>query len=80
VKQTGLTFLVLACGAIGAALSVALLLMIPTDGVHNGYHELIAKELPVLVFVTGMGFGIGALIALLWLFLQRLFTTHAPGA
>lgn len=78
MSRVGLTFLVLTCGGIGAVLSVALLLMIPTDGVHDGYRELIANDLPVLVFVTGMGFGIGALIALVWLALQWLFAANAP--
>jgi hypothetical protein len=80
VNRLGLTFVVLACGAVGAALSVALLLMIPTDGVHNGYHELLTNDLPVLVFVTGLGFGLGVLIALLWSILQRLFAANTPGA
>jgi len=80
VNRPGLTFFALACGAVGAVLSVALLLMIPTDGVHSGYHELLTNDLPVLVFVTGLGFGIGVMIALLWSILQRLFAANTPRA
>jgi hypothetical protein len=78
VNQLGLTFFVLSCGTVGAVLSVALLLIIPTDDVHNGFQELIANDLLVLVFATGMGSGIGALVALLWLVLLRLFAANAP--
>jgi hypothetical protein len=69
----------LACGSLGAVLSVILLLMIPTDG-GSGYRELIANDLPVLVFAVGIGFGVGMLVALLWSLLHRLFAPHAPGA
>jgi hypothetical protein len=75
VNRLGSTLLMLACGSLGAVLSVAFLLMIPTDGAH-GLRALIADELPVLVFAAGMGFGVGVLI--LWSLLQRLFAPSAP--
>jgi hypothetical protein len=70
----------LVCGSLGAVFSVALLLMIPTDGTHNGYRELIVNDPPVLVLAAGIGFAVGVLIALLWSVLQRLFPANAPGA
>ncbi len=79
MNRLGSMLLMLACGSLGAVLSVAFLLMIPTDGAH-GFRALIADELPVVVFASGMGFGVGVLIALLWSVLQRLFAPSAPRA
>jgi hypothetical protein len=70
----------MACGSLGAVLSVAFLLIIPTDGAPHGYSELITEELPVLIFAVGMGIGVGVLVALLWSVLQRLFAANAPRA
>jgi hypothetical protein len=80
VNQLGSTLFILICGILGAALSVAFLLWIPTDGAAHGYRELIADELPVIVFAAGIGFGVGVLIALLWSVLQRVFAPNAPRA
>jgi len=80
VNRLGSAFLFLACGSLGAVLSVTLLLLIPTDGAPHGYRELIAHDLPVLVFAAGMGFAVGALMALLWSILQRIFAVNAPRA
>lgn len=80
MNRLGSAFLFLACGSLGAVLSVALLLMIPTDGAPHGYRELLANDLPVLVLTTGIGFGVGVLIVLLWSGLQRLFAADAPRA
>jgi hypothetical protein len=80
VNRLGSAFLFLACGSLGAVLSVTFLLMIPTDGASHGYREAIADDLPVLVIAAGMGFAVGALIALLWSVLQRLFAVNAPRA
>jgi acyl-coenzyme A synthetase/AMP-(fatty) acid ligase len=75
VNRLGSAFLFLACGSLGAVLSVTFLLMIPTDG-----GELITDDLPVLVIAAGMGFAAGAMIALLWSVLQRFFAVNAPRA
>lgn len=80
MNQLGTALIVLACGTAGAVLSVAFLLMIPTDGASHGYRALIAEDLPVLVFTVAMGFGLGVLIALVWSVLQRLFAANAPRA
>lgn len=80
MNQFGSTLIAAACGIIGAVLAVALLLIIPTDGAHDGYWELIANDLPVLVFAVGMGFGGGVLIALLWSVLQWIFAANQPRA
>lgn len=68
----------LTLGLLGAALSVAFLLLIPTDDAAGG--RLFAQPLPIVVFVAAAGFGIGALVALLWSLTQRLFAPHVPPA
>jgi hypothetical protein len=78
VNRYGSAFMFLACGFLGAVLSVVFLLIIPTDGGPHGYREMIADELPVLVFAVGMGVGVGLLIALLWSVLQRFFAAFPP--
>jgi hypothetical protein len=80
VNQVGSVVVLLACGTLGAVLSVVLLLLIPTDGAPNGYREMVSHELPVLVFAIGMGFGLGVLIALLGSIVQRFFAAIAPRA
>jgi hypothetical protein len=80
VNRFGSAFFFVACGALGAALSVTLLLLIPTDGGPDGYRELIANDLPVLVFTAVMGLCVGVLIAVLWSFLQRIFAVRVPRA
>ncbi len=80
MNRLGSALLFLACGSLGAVLSVTLLLLIPSDGAPLGYRELIANDLPVLVFAAGVGFGVGLMIALLWSGLQRLFAVNAPRA
>jgi hypothetical protein len=80
VSRFGSAVFFLVCGVVGAVVSVTLLLMVPSDGAPLGYRELIADDLPVLVFATGMGFGLGILIALLWSVLQRIFAVNAPRA
>jgi hypothetical protein len=67
----------LVLGTIGTVLSVTLLLMLPTD-VPLGWNQLFGKELPVLVFAIGVGFGFGVLIVALWPILQWLFEAHVP--
>jgi hypothetical protein len=80
VTQFRSVALLLVLGTLGAMVSMVFLLIIPSDGVTMGYRQLIGEDLPVLVFVAGTGFGMGALIAVLWLFLQRLFAVQAPRA
>ena len=70
----------LTLGLLGAALSVAFLLLIPTDDAAGGYGRLFAQPLPIVVFVAAVGFGIGALVAVLWSLTQRLFAPHVPPA
>ncbi len=69
--------LMLMLGTLGAVLSVAVLLVIPTDGGPLGYKQLLANDLPVLIFAIGSGFLIGVLIAALWPVLQWLFEVRA---
>jgi hypothetical protein len=78
VNQLGWTLFVMAFGVVGAVLSVAFLLLLPTDGAPSGYGELIFDDLPVVMFAAGTGFVLGALIPLLWSGLQRLFPASAP--
>lgn len=80
MNRLGSIIIVLACGTLGAALSIALLALIPIDGATRGYGDLLAADLPVLVFALGMGFGIGVLLKFLWSGLQSLFATSAPPA
>jgi hypothetical protein len=80
VSQFWSTLVLLACGSVGAVLSVALLLVIPTDGAPHAYRELLSDDLPVLIFAAGLGFGVGALVALLWSLLQRFFAADVPRA
>jgi hypothetical protein len=70
--------LMLALGTLGTVLSVTLLLMLPTDGTPLGLNQLLGKELPVLVFTIGVGFGFGVLIVALWPILQWLFEARVP--
>ena len=70
--------LMLVLGTLGAVLSASVLLV--TDGAPQGYAELIAKDLPVLIVAAGMGFGAGLLAAFLWSVLLRLFAAHLPRA
>jgi ABC-type sugar transport system permease subunit len=72
--------LTLAFGMLGALLSVFFLIVIPTDGAPAGYGQLIAEQLPTLVFVAAAGFGMGALIAVVWSIAQRLFAPSVPRA
>lgn len=74
------TLLMLVLGTLGAGLSVAVLLMIPTDAAPADYGRSIAEQLPVLVFVGGAGFGMGILVAVVWSIAQRFFATHVPRA
>ena len=74
------TLLVIVLGALGAGISVILLLISQTDVALTGVGNLIAEQLPVLVFVAGMGFGAGVLVATLWLITQRIFAPDAPRA
>lgn len=76
MTQSKSVVLMLALGALGAAISTAFLLV--TDGAPHGYGQLIGQEGPVLVVVAGMGFCAGMLIALLWSVLQQVFTANAP--
>ena len=71
---------VIALGTLGAVLSVTSLLISQTDVARNGVGHLIAQQLPILIFVAGMGFGVGALIAMAWLITQRLFGPDIPRA
>ena len=65
------TLLILALSTLGAGISVIVLLMTATDGFPTGTGRM--DLLPIVVFVAGMGFGAGALIAIAWLITQRLF-------
>jgi hypothetical protein len=72
--------LVIALGILGAGLSVTSLLMSQTDAARNGVGFLIANQLPILIVVSAMGFGAGALVAIAWLVTQRLFGPDVPRA
>jgi hypothetical protein len=72
--------LTLAFGMLGALLSVFFLIVIPTDGAPAGYGQLLAEQLPTLVLVVAVGFGMGALIAIAWSLAQRLFAPSVPRA
>jgi hypothetical protein len=78
VTQFRSILLMLVLGTLGAVLSASILLV--TDGAPQGYGELIAKDLPVLIVAAGMGFGTGLLAAYLWSVLLRLFAAHLPRA
>jgi len=78
VTQFRSLLLTLAFGVLGALLSVFFLIVIPTDGAPAGYGQLIAEQLPTLVFVAVAGFGMGALIAIVWSIAQRLFAPSIP--
>lgn len=68
--------LMLVLGILGAAVSASMLLM--TDSAPQGYGELIAKDLPVLIVAAGLGFGAGMLVALLWSALMGLLAAYIP--
>lgn len=72
--------LVIALGTLGAGLSVTSLLMGETDVARNGVAHLVANQLPILIVVSAMGFGVGALVAIAWLVTQRLFGPDVPRA
>jgi hypothetical protein len=55
-----------------------LLLLVPTDGAPLGYSELIANDLPALIFTAAIGLCAGVLVAVLWAFLQRIFAMRVP--
>jgi hypothetical protein len=78
VSQFGSAFFLVVCGVVGAALSVTLLLLVPTDGAPLGYSELIANDLPALIFTAAIGLCAGVLVAVLWAFLQRIFAVRVP--
>lgn len=78
MSQFGSALFFVVCGAIGAALSVTLLLLVPTDGAPLGYRELIANDLPALIFTAAIGLCVGVLIAALWAMLQRIFAVRVP--
>ena len=80
VLQLRSALLILALGLIGAGLAVGFLLLTPTDGSPTAYGRLIAEPLPNVVFVAAAGFGIGALVAVVWSFAWRLLVPQVPSA
>jgi hypothetical protein len=78
MKRLGPILQLLTGGILGAALSIFLLHLIPAGDVAVGFGTSIADELPALVFAGGIGFVVGALIALLWSALRRYFAISAP--
>ena len=72
------TLLMLALGTLGAVLSVAFLLIVPSDAGAIAYGRLADQQLPVIVLVAGAGFAIGSLIAMAWSIVQRAFAPASP--
>jgi hypothetical protein len=67
----------LAFGALGAGISVASLLLSSTNGSPSAFGRLVAEPLPNVVFVAAAGFGVGALVAVVWSLASRLLA-QAP--
>jgi hypothetical protein len=67
----------LAFGALGAGISVASLLLSSTNGSPSAVGRLIAEPLPNVDFVAAAGFGVGALVAVVWSLASRLLA-QAP--
>jgi hypothetical protein len=70
----------LALGAFGAVLSVGLLLLFPVDAASSPYGRLMAEPLPNVVFIAAAGFGVGALVAVVWSLACRILVPQAPPA
>lgn len=67
----------LAFGALGAGISVASLVLSSTDGSPSAFGRLVAEPLPNVVFVAAAGFGVGAVVAVVWSLASRLLA-QAP--
>ena len=60
------TPVMLAFGMIGAGLSLAFLLLLPTNEAPTAYSRLISEPLPNVILVAVVGFVIGAFVAAAW--------------
>lgn len=78
MHQMRAALLMLAVGSVGGALSIAYLLMLPSDGVPGGLNRLMSEQLNILVIAGAMGFGLGVLLVCVWSLVQRLFVVSAP--
>jgi hypothetical protein len=72
------TLLMLVLGMLGAVLSVAFLLIAPSESGSIEYSRLADQQLPVLVLVAGAGFALGGVIAMAWAIVQRVFAPASP--
>jgi hypothetical protein len=71
------TFLMLAFGMIGAGLSLALLLLLPTNEAPTAYSRLIVEPVPNIILVAAGGFVIGAFVAAAWSLIWRFISPPA---